>query len=203
MSAALPAFQLASTLGPSPDEREEFAAKIRSKDAELEELREAKSGAMNPQEKQALILLLSDIRKGNEDLKKQAVKQAAQIEELSNALKDVQEDIEQIRDDFPGLIAEDRRNIKEIRSKLSILETAPRTVNGKTVKSHIDGLYDHMKSVGLKQVPFRSAAKILKISKQRLHQLKPDLALDQRFIIVHSQSHSQKELIRLREYLDG
>ena len=69
MSASLPAFQLASTLGPSPDEREEFAAKIRSKDAELEELREAKSGAMNPQERQALILLLSDIRKENEDLK--------------------------------------------------------------------------------------------------------------------------------------
>jgi hypothetical protein len=64
----------------------------------------------------------------------------------------------------------------------------------------IDELYTHMKAVGLKQTTFSSAAKILKVTRQRVQQLKATIALDTRFIIVPSESHSQKLLIRLREY---
>jgi DNA repair exonuclease SbcCD ATPase subunit len=93
MSAAL-SFQLASNLGPSLDEREEFAAKIRSKDAELEELREAKqSGAMKPQERQALAILLNDIREENKKLIEQVEKQAGQIEELQKVNEQMAEKI--------------------------------------------------------------------------------------------------------------
>jgi DNA repair exonuclease SbcCD ATPase subunit len=97
MSAAL-SFQLASNLGPSPDEREEFAAKIRSKDAELEELREAKqSGAMKPQERQALNILLSDIREENKKLIERAEKQAKEIEDLQNVNDQLNEKITSVK----------------------------------------------------------------------------------------------------------
>ena len=195
MSAAL-SFRLASDLGPSPDEREEFATKIRSKDAELEELREAKSGAMKPLERQALVLLLSDIRKENEDLKEQAVKQAGQIEDLTKALKDIQEDIEQIRDDFPRLLAEDRRRLK-------LLEDGPDLSENDTIRSHIDELYTHMEAIGRKQVSFKEASRCLNLSKTRVLQFKTVIALDDRFIIVPSETHKQRKWIRLRKYYKG
>ena len=195
MSAAL-SFRLASDLGPSPDELEEFATKIRSKDAELEELREAKSGAMKPKERQALVLLLSDIRKENEDLKEQAVKQAGQIEDLTKALKDIQEDIEQIRDDFPRLLAEDRRRLK-------LLEDGPDLSENDTIRSHIDELYTHMEAIGRKQVSFKEASRCLNLSKTRVLQFKTVIALDDRFIIVPSETHKQRKWIRLRKYYKG
>ncbi len=64
----------------------------------------------------------------------------------------------------------------------------------------IDELYSHMKVVGLKQTTFAGAAKILKRSKVRVHQLRPLLEKDKRFVILPSQSHKQKLLIRLREF---
>jgi hypothetical protein len=64
---------------------------------------------------------------------------------------------------------------------------------------HIDELYSHMKLVGLKQTTFAGAAKVLGVTKQRVLQLKPAIAQDMRFIILPSQSHSQKLIIRLRE----
>jgi hypothetical protein len=63
----------------------------------------------------------------------------------------------------------------------------------------IDELYNHMKSVGLKQTTFAGAAKILKVTKGRVVQLKNTIALDQRFILLPSGTHKQRLLIRLRE----
>jgi seryl-tRNA synthetase len=179
MSATLPAFQLASTLGPSTDEREEFAAKIRSKDAELEELREAKrSGAMKPQERQALVQLLSDMSR--------------KIEDLTKALKEAQNDIEWIQESIPKLIAEDRKRIAD-------LENGPDISKSDAAKAHVNELYKHMKTIGRKQVSFKEASRCLNLSKSRVQQFKVIIALDTRFLIVKSESHSQKELIRLRE----
>jgi hypothetical protein len=66
----------------------------------------------------------------------------------------------------------------------------------------IDELYRHMRAVGLKQTTFAGASKILKRSKGRIKQLHPLLAMDQRFIILPSESHKQKLLIRLREFYE-
>jgi len=66
----------------------------------------------------------------------------------------------------------------------------------------IDELYRHMCAVGLKQTTFAGAAKILKRSKGRIKQLHPLLAMDQRFIILPSESHKQRLLIRLREFYE-
>jgi len=145
-----------------------------------------------PQEWQALQTVISDLLEANVELQATAKRQAKQIEDLEKAKKDLQQDIAEIREYFPKLVAEDR-------VRLTVLEQGPTTSEPKTVKSHLDGLYDHMKAIGRKQVSFREAAKILEISKQRLHQFKAAIALDTRFMIVDSQSHKQKELIRLRE----
>ena len=183
MSAALPAFQLASTLGPSPDEREDFAAKIRAKDAELEELRESKqSGAMKPPERQALVQLLSD--------------QSKKIQDLEKALKEAQNDIEWIQQNFPKLIAEDRKRLK-------LLEDGPDLSENETVLSHIDELYTHMEAIGRKQVSFKEASRCLNLSKTRILQFKTVIALDNRFIIVPSETHKQRKWIRLRKYYSG
>jgi hypothetical protein len=63
----------------------------------------------------------------------------------------------------------------------------------------LDGLYKEMKAIGRKQTDFATAARMVKRSKARLFQLKAVIALDQRFILVPSESHSQKLLIRLRD----
>jgi hypothetical protein len=63
----------------------------------------------------------------------------------------------------------------------------------------IDELYKEMIAQGRKQTDFATAARMVKRSKARLFQLKAAIALDQRFILVPSESHSQKLLIRLRE----
>ena len=64
----------------------------------------------------------------------------------------------------------------------------------------IDELYKEMKAIGRKQTDFATAARMVKRSKARLFQLKPAIALDPRFILIPSESHSQKILIRLREF---
>lgn len=63
----------------------------------------------------------------------------------------------------------------------------------------IDELYNHMKVVGLKQTTFTGAAKILGVTRGRVHQFKAAIALDQRFIIVQSETHKQRLLIRLKD----
>ena len=64
----------------------------------------------------------------------------------------------------------------------------------------VDELYKEMKAIGRKQTDFATAARMVKRSKARLFQLKAAIALDQRFILIPSESHSQKLLIRLREF---
>lgn len=171
-------FCLASVIGPSPSEREIYEATIRSQAEQLQEARDAsQSGGMKPQEKQALIQLLSDLTREVKDLKK--------------SLKEAQEDIEQIREYFPKLVSEDRKRIKDLERG--------RNHQSKTAQFHVSELYDHMIAIGRKQVSFQEAARCLKLSKSRAKQLKITIALDERFTIVHSDSHNQKELIRLKE----
>ena len=64
----------------------------------------------------------------------------------------------------------------------------------------LDELYKEMKAIGRKQTDFATAARMVKRSKRRIMQLKGAIALDQRFILITSESHSQKLLIRLREF---
>ena len=63
----------------------------------------------------------------------------------------------------------------------------------------LDELYAEMTAIGRKQVDFKTAARMIKRSKSRLLQIKPLIGQDMRFMLVPSESHSQKILIRLRD----
>ena len=63
----------------------------------------------------------------------------------------------------------------------------------------LDELYAEMTAIGRKQVDFKTAARMVKRSKSRLLQIKPLIGQDMRFVLVPSESHSQKILIRLRD----
>ena len=63
----------------------------------------------------------------------------------------------------------------------------------------LDELYAEMTAIGRKQVDFKTAARMIKRSKSRLLQIKPLIGQDMRFVLVPSESHSQKILIRLRD----
>jgi hypothetical protein len=63
----------------------------------------------------------------------------------------------------------------------------------------LDELYAEMTAIGRKQVDFKTAARMVKRSKSRLLQIKPLIGQDMRFMLVPSESHSQKILIRLRD----
>lgn len=63
----------------------------------------------------------------------------------------------------------------------------------------LDELYAEMQAIGRKQVDFATAARMVKRSKSRLLQLKAEIGQDMRFMLVPSESHSQKVLIRVRQ----
>jgi len=91
------------------------------------------------------------------------------------------------------------RSIAEDRQRITKLET-PKIQPSNEDSPLLDELYKEMKAQGRKQTDFSTAARMVKRSKRRIIQLKGAIALDQRFILIPSESHSQKLLIRLREY---
>ncbi len=221
MAATSTLFRTAADLASKqPEQRsrtvEELEARIAAQDElierQLQYIQELEQGQTAPQEQKPLPKIRDDER-------------LKLIADFIEARKETTEQIKTIKEQFDGMAANqneliallrDRlvaltktqdddnearsRDIMNDRKRISTLEQrGSYAVDGKTVKLHLDGLYDHMKSVGLVQVTFHGAAKILGITKQRVHQFKPSIALDQRFIIIPSESHRQKELIRLRE----
>lgn len=207
MAAAASGFQSAADLGPSPPREVELEEQCRRMAAENEMLREIvdapntapkaarTEASLKPEEKQKLFEIISNLGKRVEDLEKLTARQAREIEELQKAKKEAEDDIEQIRLYFPKLIAEDRKRI-------AALEEGPDLSDNATAQSHITALFDHMEAIGRKQVSFLEASRCLKLSKSRVLQFKAAIALDERFVIVHSETHKQKSLIRLRKYFD-
>lgn len=63
----------------------------------------------------------------------------------------------------------------------------------------LDELYKTMQARGLKQTDFATAARMVKRSKARMLQLKGEIGEDMRFMLVPSESHSQKVIIRRRD----
>jgi hypothetical protein len=59
-------------------------------------------------------------------------------------------------------------------------------------------LFKEMAAIGRKQVDFATAARMVKRSKSRMLQLKGMIGQDMRFVLVPSETHSQKVLIRVR-----
>jgi predicted DNA-binding protein (UPF0251 family) len=195
MIAAAAEFRPASELPPSTLTREEeLEGIINDQAAQIEALRlpEARSQSRAQPPSLDVLAKMAELLQQNKELNEKVSKQALLMEKLVKDNGELHQDIHEIRDHFPKLIA-------EIKKRLTVLENGATSSDPKTVKMHLDGLYNNMKLTGLKQVSFRAASVIMKVSKPRLHQIKADLMNDNRFIIMKSESHSQKELIRLRE----
>jgi hypothetical protein len=139
---------------------------------------------------------------------------AAFLEELIGAIQGLKDEITDLR----GIIACQEEKIADLAAtqgtqadnqliQLRLInqlrEVATEEQPAPEKSPLIDELYQHMRVVGLKQTTFAGASKILHRSKGRIKQLHPLLAMDQRFIILPSESHKQRLLIRLREFYDG
>ena len=176
-------FCLASEMGPSPSEREGYESLIRSQAEQLQEARNAApSGGMSPQERQALVQLLSD--------------QSRKIKDLEKALKDVQDDIAEIREHFPALVVETKKRI-------SILEERRKPQKTDANLQHINILASELLTkakAGQKGITYAEAAKILKLDKSRICQLRSLIASDSRFDISWHPKKKNTKVICLKNY---
>lgn len=203
MAATLPGFQSAAKLDPSPSREDELEDLVRRQAEQLERLQngwieppsapKSPPVTMKPDEKRALIQLLNDLAEKNKGLEEQTRKQSREIADLKKANEDMQKQVYDVKD-----LA--KYCLQSLSKRLSILEDGPNAADAPSVKSHLDNLYAHMKAVGRKQVRFSEAAKILGVSRQRVHQFRAEIAQDDRFIVLKSENHKKRMLIRLREY---
>lgn len=121
-------FQPASELGPSPSREEMLEDLVRSQAAQIERLREegarqAERPGIRPEEKQALVQLLSDLGERIKELELLAAKQARQIEEMDNVNNRLEQQITDVKglakDRINELLAEivDIRNAQKVDRK--------------------------------------------------------------------------------------
>jgi len=120
--------------------------------------------------------------------------------------KVIVQEVHSLRDQIAALEARQAADIERLaldmaldRQRITKLET-PKIQPSNEDSPLLDELYKEMQAQGRKQTDFSTAARMVKRSKRRIIQLKGAIALDQRFILIPSESHSQKLLIRLREY---
>ena len=151
-------------------------------------LPEQKDSIESPQEQQLITLSISDYKSI-----------FIQIEKLNDRIAALESHISALESHQLDDTARLARDIALDRQRISRLET-PKIQPSNEDSPLLDELYKEMKAQGRKQTDFSTAARMVKRSKRRIIQLKGAIALDQRFILIPSESHSQKLLIRLREY---
>ena len=122
-----------------------------------------------------------------------------QIEKLNDRIAALESHISALESHQTADIERLALDIALDRQRLTKLE-APKLQPSNEDSPLLDELYKEMQAQGRKQTDFSTAARMVKRSKRRIIQLKGAIALDQRFILIPSESHSQKLLIRLREY---
>ncbi len=121
-------FQPASELGPSPSREEMLEDLVRAQAAQKERLsedepRQAEIPGIRPEEKQALVQLLSDLGERIKELELLAAKQARQIEEMDNVNNRLEQQITDVKglakDRISELLAEivDIRNAQKVDRK--------------------------------------------------------------------------------------
>lgn len=128
MSGSLPAFQSAADLGPSPSREAELEDLCSRQARELEQLRDAAEqpvqqarpaaqAGIEPEERQALIQLLSDLREQAKEHSRDIERLKKENADLKKSLAEAQQDISWIQDSFPPQIAECRRRLKAIEGQ--------------------------------------------------------------------------------------
>jgi cell division septum initiation protein DivIVA len=119
------------------------------------------------------------------------------IQPLQDEISDLKATVANLQEDITSLEATQETQADNQLIQLRLIhELRPKQTEDSPL---LDELYKEMKAQGRKQTDFATAARMVKRSKARLFQLKAAIALDQRFILIPSESHSQKLLIRLRD----
>lgn len=196
MASPLPTFVIASELPLSPAEREALESRIREQAAQLEKLQDGGYGGnILPGEIRKFVEIISVLEGRIKALELQTEKQAAQIKDLRTESNAIGQEVYDVHEMAKTIIS-------DACKRITALEESD-TSDSATAQAHVEELYKHMEMIGRKQVSFKEASRCLKLSKSRVLQLKAALALDDRFIIVPSETHKQKKLIRLRKYYVG
>lgn len=157
MSTA-PAFQTADKLSEPCSVSDEIAKALRVRDEAIlklanptEQTQDAnptfkQSGAnIRPEEKQALIQLLSDLAEKNKELQATVEKQAKNIKDLTQEVSEATEAIIEIREHFPALIGSINKRLSKLEhpAKMPGLTSQDRA---KKIDRYMEGRPDHKAS---------------------------------------------------------
>jgi len=108
---------------------------------------------------------------------------------ISEDIIQLRADMEEYNDLRASEIGQDRRRIAALEAPVEA---------GERALSHLDHLAREMKKSRIRQLSFTNAARLLGISRPRIHQLRPSIEQDKRFSIVTDPHHKQRLIIRVR-----
>lgn len=200
-------FQPASELGPSPSRESELEALRHSQAEQLERLqdlaterqpatRQPQGATIRPEEKQALIQLLSDLGKRIEDLERLTARQAREIEDLKKKNTELDKEIYETRQMAVTII-------QDACKRITVLEDKGKPQKTDVTLGHINALASELLTrakAGQRGVTYAEAAKILKLDKSRICQLRGLIASDSRFNIDWHPHRKNTKVICLKNY---
>lgn len=209
MAAALPGFMSASDLGPSPSENEQLRELCREQAEQIERLQDgiesrpelkcppAKAQAsLRPDEKQQLLQVISNLGHRVEDLERLAARQARETEELRKKNKDLDKELYEVRQMARTIIQDACKRITAIEDKNKPQKTD-------VTLGHINALASELlirAKAGQRGVTYAEAAKILRLDKSRVCQLRGLIASDSRFNVDWHPNRKNTKVICLKNY---
>jgi hypothetical protein len=207
MAAAASGFVPASELGPSPSreaELEDLCSRQAEQIERLQDLatepqqptRQPQGAIIRPEEKQALAQLLSDLAKRVEDLEKLTARQARRIEDLENQVRENGQEVYDVHEMAKGIIG-------DACKRITAMEERDKPQKTDVTLGHINILASELLTrakAGQRGVTYAEAAKILKLDKSRVCQLRGLIASDSRFNIDWHPNRKNMKVICLKKY---
>lgn len=190
---------------------QELEEKIRQSEAENERLqdlagseapiarpepRKATGSGIKPQELQALQEVISDLLEANKGLQATTKKQALQIEDLQKANKKLGQEVYDVHEMARSIISDVAKRVTAIEERNKPRETENNAARLNTLAQSLIAL---AKS-GQRGVTYAEAAKILKLDKSRVCQLRSLIASDSRFDISWHPNRRNTKVICLKNY---
>jgi hypothetical protein len=209
---AMPGFLPASEIPRRNLSRElELEEKIRQSEAENERLRELASSetprarpepmkstelTIKPQDWQALLEVISDLQTANGALQATIKRQTLQIEDLQKANKNLGQEVYDVHEMARTIIQTIAKRVTAIEE-----ERKPKKTDNNVARLNdlAQALLVRAKA-GQKGVTYSEAAKILKLDKSRICQLRSLIASDSRFDISWHPNRKNTKIICLKNY---
>ena len=209
MAAALPGFQSAADLGPSPSREAELEGQCRRMAAENEVLQDLAAEAhedASPAEKQKFFEIISkldarikELEKPKDELQETVKQQSEQIGLLRDGIVRLQNEVAsciQQQGQIAGDLATGLRRIKAMEER-----NKPKKTD--VTLGHINALALELLTrakAGQRGVTYAEAAKILKLDKSRVCQLRGLIASDSRFNVDWHPNKKNTKVICLKNY---